>query len=79
MEVQNEINDLDDKKSSGHDDLSARFIKIISLIVVAPLCKVINQALAAGIYPDLLKIAKVIPIHKKVKEIMLIIIDLLVS
>ena len=65
LELQNEINDLDVKKSSGHDDLSAKFIKIISPVVSAPLCEVINQALVTGIYPDLLKIAKVIPIHKK--------------
>ena len=64
-ELQNEINDLNAKKSCGHDDLSAKFIKIISPLLTVPLCKVINQALATGVYPDLLKIAKVIPIHKK--------------
>ena len=63
--MQNEINDLNVKKSSGHDDLSAKFIKIIAPVLSVPLCKVINQALVTGIYPDLLKIAKVIPIHKK--------------
>lgn len=65
IELQNEINDLNVKKSSGHDNLSAKFIKIISPIVVDPLCKVINQALETDIYPDTLKIAKVIPIHEK--------------
>ncbi|CAL4122559.1 unnamed protein product, partial [Meganyctiphanes norvegica] len=65
IEIENEIRDLNVKKSYGHDQLSAKFIQTISSLVSSPLCKVINQAIETGIYPDLLKIAKVIPIHKK--------------
>ena len=59
------INSLKPKTSSGIDELSNKLIKYIKLIIVDPLTIIINQMLNTGIYPDLLKISKVIPLYKK--------------
>ena len=37
---------------------------IIPDLIILPLAHIINMSLLTGVYPDLLKIAKVIPIHK---------------
>ena len=58
------IKNLASKNSSGHDDISARFIKRILETITPPLTH-INQSLCTGIFPDRLKIAEVIPLFKK--------------
>ena len=50
------------KNSSGHDGKSTKLLKFISPALLKPLTLVINQSLFTGIFPDKLKIAKVIPI-----------------
>ena len=40
-------------------------MKKISPIILTPLTTIINQSLSTGIFPDQLKIAKVIPLYKK--------------
>ena len=59
------IKNLASKNSSGHDSISARFIKRILETITPPLTHIINQSLCTGIFPDRLKIAKVIPLFKK--------------
>ena len=51
--------------NSGHDGISARFLKRILETVTLPLTHIINQSLCIGIFPDSLKIAKVVPLFKK--------------
>ena len=34
-------------------------------LIILPLCKIINTSFITGAYPDKLKIAKVIPAHKR--------------
>ena len=53
------------KNSSGHDGISTKLLKFISPALLKPLTIVINQSLITGIFPDKLKIAKVIPLFKK--------------
>lgn len=53
------------KTSSGHDNISSILLKRISQPVSIPLALIINQSLKTGIFPDSLKLAKVIPIFKK--------------
>ena len=67
-EVTKIIKNLASKNSSGHDDISARFIKRILETITPPLTHIINQSLCTGIFPDRLKIAKVIPLFKKVDQ-----------
>ena len=65
LEIQRIINKLLNKSSSGFDHLSSSFIKKIGPFICYPLSKLINQSLFTGVFPEKLKIAKVIPLHKK--------------
>ena len=51
--------------SPGWDDISAKILKCIYPSIVNPLTKLINSCIETGIFPDELKVAKVIPIFKK--------------
>lgn len=48
----------------GYDDISPKILKHTSTLVSTPLSHIINLSLSAGIFPNRLKKAKVIPIHK---------------
>ena len=56
---------INPKKATGSDDLPGKFLNISAPIVAAPLAKLINLSISTGEYPDILKIAKVLPIYKK--------------
>ena len=56
---------MDNKSSSGYDGLSNKIIKTIKNEISKPLTLIINQMIASGIFPDDLKIAKIIPLYKK--------------
>ena len=64
-EVRKTINDLSSKNSCGYDSISSKLLKRISEFIEEPLRLIINQSLCSGIFPDKLKIAKVIPLYKK--------------
>ena len=64
-EVLDTIKSLKNTKSTGYDDFSTKFIKLSATIIAPELVKIFNLAINKGIYPDNLKIAKVIPIFKK--------------
>ena len=64
-EVKKLISKINNKKSSGFDEISAKFIKLCSPYISDPLSKIFNKSIANGIYPDLLKTARVTPIYKK--------------
>ena len=49
----------------GRDKLSTRLLKIISPLVSEPLCKLINESISAGVFPDVLKVASITPVFKK--------------
>ena len=59
------IKRLNAKHSSGHDNVSTILLKEISPIISSPLNLILNQSLTTGIFPDKLKIAKIIPLFKK--------------
>ena len=42
-----------------------KLLKVIAPVIIKPLTLLINQVLNTGLFPDKLKIAKVIPIYKK--------------
>ena len=56
---------LKPKKSTGHDGISTKLLKQIIPNIVLPLEHIFNLSLSTGCCPDLLKLAKVIPIFKK--------------
>ena len=59
------ISSLKTKHSSGHDGLSVKLLKAFAPSIVRRLTIILNQSLTTGIFPDLLKTAKVIPLFKK--------------
>ena len=61
------IKNLKNKSSSGYDKLNSIFIKKIQKYIIFPLSVLVNQSLSTGIFPDKLKIAKIIPLYKKMK------------
>ena len=62
------ISNLKPKSSTGYDNISSKLLKYIGDIVSVPLSVIVNQSLCTGIFPDKLKIAKVIPLYKKQDE-----------
>ena len=58
------INDLDTNKSVGIDEISPKIVKWSAPLIVPLLTNILNKCMVAGIYPDSLKIARVIPIFK---------------
>lgn len=59
------IDKLKNKTSSGIDKLSNKLLKVIKDEIAEPLKIVINQSFKLGIFPDKLKVGKIIPVYKK--------------
>lgn len=55
---------MNSNKSTGVDGISVKLIKCCGAQVSSQLCNLFNEAVEAGIYPDNLKVAKVIPLYK---------------
>ena len=60
----NAIESLDIKKSTGVGCLSASILKRAAKVISPTLFEMINISINTGNFPDNLKIAKLIPIHK---------------
>lgn len=58
------IRQLDANKSCGSDQIPASFVKLHHNIFSGLLQNVFNHCIETGLFPDFLKIAKVIPVHK---------------
>jgi hypothetical protein len=63
-EIRSIIKLLKPKKSSGMDNLSSWLLKELNSYINVPLSIIINKSMQEGIFPDKLKIAKIIPIYK---------------
>ena len=55
---------LNDHKSPGYLDIPICIIKEAKFLIAEYLADFSNESLVSGIYPDVLKIAQVIPLHK---------------
>ena len=53
---------LNSNKSSGYIDISTALIKESKYLIARPLATAFNHCLETGVYPNILKIAKVIPV-----------------
>ena len=51
-------------KSTGPASIPIKLLKLVADLIVVPLCRIINLSFSTGIFPDILKIAKVIVLHK---------------
>ena len=58
------IDMLDNKKSNDTYDIPVHIIKLSKHIIAPDLTTIFNKCIDEGIYPDALKVAKVIPIQK---------------
>ncbi|KAG8286904.1 hypothetical protein J6590_108626 [Homalodisca vitripennis] len=56
---------LKNKSSSGYDGVPVKLIKFVKHSLSKPLLHLINSSLITGIFPDKLKVSKVIPVFKK--------------
>ncbi|WP_411026933.1 hypothetical protein, partial [Salmonella sp. s55044] len=52
-------------KAAGYDDFKPGVIKKVMPLIVKPLTRICNVSFNTGVFPDALKIAKIIPIFKK--------------
>ena len=51
-------------KSTGPAGIPLKLLKVVADIIVVPLCIIINLSFSTGVFPDIWKVAKVIPLHK---------------
>ena len=65
LEVSKIIQQLKSKSSTGHDEISNNLLKYLEPLLSKPIALIINQSLASGIFPEKLKLANIIPVHKK--------------
>lgn len=64
-EIFNLIHSLRNSNSHGNDNITSNILKNMALIITPILTYLINKSLLDGIFPDILKLARVIMIHKK--------------
>ena len=65
FEVINIINNIDINKANGPHSIPTDILHLIKLNVAQPLADIINLSFEKGVYIDILKISKVIPIFKE--------------
>ena len=61
-EILDIINSLENK-STGPYSIPLKLLSLIPDLIILPLAYIINMSFLTGVYPNLLKIVKVIPIH----------------
>ena len=64
-EIESIIKDFDPSKSVGPNSLPPKLLNHIAPIVSKPISDICNKSIPQGTYPNGLKIANLIPIHKK--------------
>ena len=62
--VSREIDLMSEKKATGLDEVSCKILKLAKPAILSSLVHIMNLSLNTGIFPDLWKIAKIIPLHK---------------
>ena len=65
FEISNIIDSLDINKSTGPNSIPVFILKIMKEFFSKWLSKIINMSFEVSIFPDFLKVAKIIPLHKK--------------
>lgn len=59
------LNNLNNNSAPGADGYTALFFKQIGDNIILPIVHIINCSITNGIVPDELKVARIVPIHKK--------------
>lgn len=64
-EIEKIVTRLKNKKSSGYDGISNDFVKRHIQNLKIPLSKIVNKSISDGVFPQSMKLSKIIPIYKK--------------
>ena len=64
-EIETIIQSLNVKKAIGPYSIPLSLLKILSRHIAQPLSSIINLPFESGMFPDKLKVGKVVPLHKK--------------
>ena len=64
-EIMQQINALKLNKARGHDDIDVHFLKVAAPILAHPLSIMLNHCLTLDVFPNKLKLAKVVLVFKK--------------
>ena len=59
------IKNLKNTNSAGTDSIPTKILKIAMEVLVSPITLMVNTSIVSGTYPDMWKVAKVIPVFKK--------------
>ena len=51
-------------KATGPSSIPLNLLQNVADLIVFPLCHIINVSFSSGIFPETLKVAKVLPLHK---------------
>ena len=64
IEINNLINSLTNKHSCGYDNISNHMLKWLRPVITEPLSIIFNLSIKHGVFPDYMKIAEIVPLHK---------------
>jgi hypothetical protein len=64
IEIDNIIKGFSNNKAAGYDNILSKIVKSVSYSIARPLTILFNLSFETGIFPDQMKIAKVIPLFK---------------
>ena len=64
-EIENVISSLDSNKSLGSNSIPTTVLKSLKNDISSQLSEIFNISFSSGVFPSILKSAKVIPVHKK--------------
>ena len=62
--VVKQLNSLQDGKAVGLDGLSPKILRISAAVIAPPLTRILNLSIRTGTFPQVWKVAKVVPLHK---------------
>ena len=63
--VHKQINKTSVKKATGRDGISAKLLKLAKHVIAKPITKMINKTITNSVFPEQLKQAQVVALHKK--------------
>ena len=64
IELKKLVENLPDKSSSEWDDINNLLLKKIADPIIAPLVDLFNESISKGEFPERMKLAEVVPLHK---------------
>jgi len=70
-EIEEIIKQFDSSKGVGPNSIPPKILNKISHLISTPLSKIFNKSFRSGIFPGLLKISKINPIHKKDSKLLI--------